>query len=148
MTNTPRIRTTTEIADEIVDGLSDPWGSPIAGDVIAGTKKRIEEALDLERKRAEGLVEALEKYGRHANMCGMEEKGHPCICGLDKALSSLPPKSDERVKAMLAVVEAARPIWNESSEGTEKAKSQVIYWKKLQMLGDSIAALDQIGEKS
>ena len=65
MTNTPRIRTTTEIADEIVDGLSDPWGSPIAGDVIAGTKKRIEEALDLERKRAEGLVGALEKiqYG-------------------------------------------------------------------------------------
>ena len=39
--------------------------------------------------KLDAALMALEKYGRHTNMCGMEEKGHPCICGLDKALANL-----------------------------------------------------------
>ena len=58
-TNTPRIRTTEEIAK----GIIKPYRRSLPDDLILGSLYvAICNAIDLERKRAEGLVEALEYY--------------------------------------------------------------------------------------
>lgn len=58
---------TEETAEKIIDGLSDPWGSPIAGDIIEGTRLRIKQALDIERLRADEYEMVLKNAGIHAN---------------------------------------------------------------------------------
>ena len=66
MTNTPRIRTTTEIALEL--SRIDSYHCPdLAIEAIKG-------ALDLERKRAEGLVRVLEQV--------FESRICDCLAGL------------------------------------------------------------------
>ena len=70
-TNTPRIRTSEEIAFGCVFGHD--LSKELKLDAYS-VKERVKEALDLERKRAEGLVEALDKMittSQHEINCGV-----------------------------------------------------------------------------